>query len=567
MSAVQFASGCGCRYLAEVINGYGRRGMFQAKALQAISSLVLLAILATVTGCGDDSGAPVGEPVCGATPYRSNTGNVTPAPIIDSPQVWTFVSEPNLHPDKVTINSFEPDTSSGLIFIDPFAPSGFAVYGQPGALILDNSGTPFWFRPLGSPNLMINDFRMQQWNGSPVLSFWQGTIATPPSYTNIPAGGSEPGGCYYILDDTYRVIKTVTAHRGYAANFHDFIITPENTSLFVSSKPVPLDLSPYGGPRHGYVYDFAIQEVDLKTDQLLFFWSALDHIPLTDSFQHVSTAAQSSNVWDAYHLNSVGLTDDPEEILVSGRDTATIYRIDKQTGAIVWQLGGKHSDFTIESGAQFSWQHDARWLPNDIISLFDDGCCETPMVPPNTPFSHGLTLQLDFSSMTASLASGYYHDPNVIAPSQGSEQILPNGNVFVGWGAGPYYSEYAAAGNGSANPGLNLLYDAEMPGSNSSYRAYRNEWVGRPFYPPSVAVRSVNGETTIYASWNGSTETDSWQVLGGPMPATLSLLATAKKAGFEAAVPVTSTGPFFQVKALNNQGEVIGVSRLTKLPR
>jgi Arylsulfotransferase (ASST) len=529
--------------------------------------LALLAIVVTLASCGPDNSAPTGEPQCGTVPYRSNTGNVTPTPILDSSQVWSFVSEPNLHPNKVTINVDEPGTSSGLVFVDPFTPSSVAVFGQPGALILDNNGTPYWFRPLSSPNLMINDFRMQQLNGNPVLTFWQGTIATPPTYTNIPGGGSEPGGCYYVMDNTYHVIKTLTAHRGFAANFHDFVITPDNTALFVSSKTVPMDLTPYGGPKHGYIYDFAIQEVDLRTDQLLFLWDGLDHIPLTDSFEDVSDAAETNNVWDAYHLNSVGLTDDPEEILVSGRSTSTIYRIDKQTGAIVWQLGGKRSDFVIESGAQFSWQHDARWLPNDMVSLFDDGCCETQTVPPDTPFSHGLTLQLDFSTMTARTASEYYHDPNIIVPSQGSTQILPNGNFLIGWGAGPYYSEYAAPGNTSDNPGLNLLYDAQMPGGNSSYRAYRDNWVGNPYYPPSIAARTVDGQTTIYASWNGSTETASWQVYGGAAPASLSLLTTAAKSGFETAISVAAAGPYFQVKALGNQGQVLGISKITRLPR
>lgn len=134
--------------------------MFRGIPLPRNRLLALLAIVVTLASCGPDNNAPTGEPQCGTVPYRSNTGNVTPDPIIDSPQVWNFISEPSLHQNKVTINVDEPGTSSGLIFVDPFTPSSVAVYGQPGALILDNNGTPFWFRPLSSPNLMINDFRM-----------------------------------------------------------------------------------------------------------------------------------------------------------------------------------------------------------------------------------------------------------------------------------------------------------------------------------------------------------------------------------------------------------------------
>lgn len=340
---------------------------------------------------------------CGTVPYPSNTGHKTPNPIIKSPQVWSFVSEPQLHPMKVAINTYDARTSSGSIFLAPYAFSDDATYGQPGSLILDNSGNPVWFLPLNSPNLMNTDFRMQQLGGKPVLSFWQGTLATPPTYTNVPAGSSEPGSCYYIVDNTYRVIKTVAAQNGFTSDIHEFLLTPTNTALLLSTRTVPMDLTPYGGPQHGYVQDFAIQEIDLKTNNLLFFWDALNHIPLAESYEPASSASSSSNIWDAYHLNSIGLTDDAKDIVVSGRNTSTIYKINKPSGTIVWRLGGKQSDFTIESGAEFSWQHDARFLPPNVISMFDDNCCETSgSVPTGTPPSHGLFLQLNLATKTAS---------------------------------------------------------------------------------------------------------------------------------------------------------------------
>jgi len=80
---------------------------------------------------------------------------------------------------------------------------------------------------------------VQQLNGKPVLTFWQGTLATPPTYTNVPAGSSESGSCYYILDNTYKVIKTVTAQYGFIPDIHEFLLTPSNTALFLSTKAVP----------------------------------------------------------------------------------------------------------------------------------------------------------------------------------------------------------------------------------------------------------------------------------------------------------------------------------------
>lgn len=500
---------------------------------------------------------------CGSIPFPSNTGYTTPDPITNSPQVWSFVSEPDLHPMKITVNVFNPGTSSGLIFLAPYGFSADPIYGQPGSLILDNEGTPFWFRPLSSPNLMNTDFRMQTLNGKPVLTFWQGTLATPPAYTNAPGGSSEPDSCYYILDNTYAVIKTVSARLGFTSDIHEFLLTPYNTALFLSTKSVPMDLTPYGGPKDGFVQDFAIQEIDLNTNRLVFFWDALDHIPLTDSYEPASSATSSGNIWDAFHLNSIGLTDSLNEILVSGRNTWTIYKINKISGNIIWHLGGKQTDFTIEPGAEFSWQHDARFLPNNSISMFDDNSNGQPAPGPS---SHGLILQLDLNAMTASVHRTYFHDPNITVASQGNVQSLPNGNKFIGWGQSQYYSEYDEAGNTEIDPSLNLLYDAQMPGNNYTYRAYRHNWIGRPFYPPSIGLTSANDQITVYASWNGSTETKRWKVFAGSTSSRLVPVANATKSGFETAIPVSTKGPYFQVKALDANGQVIGTSKVVRFP-
>lgn len=501
-------------------------------------------------------------PTCGTKPYPSNTGFKTPHPIIKSSKVWHFISEPHLHPMKIKINRWKHGTSSGLIFLAPYGFSSKAIYGQPGALIVNNKGDPIWFRPLKSPNLMNTDFRVQTFNKKPVLTFWQGTLATPPAYTNTPGGSSEPGSCYYILDQSYKVLKTLHAKKGFISDIHEFLLTPQNTALLLSTKAVPMDLTPYGGPQNGFVQDFAIQEIDLKTNKLLFFWDALQHIPLSDSYEPASSATSSGNVWDAYHLNSIGLTDSKNDILVSGRNTWTIYKINKKSKKIIWRLGGKQSDFAIEKKARFSWQHDARFLPHNIISMFDDNSSGS-QVP--EPPSHGLQLKLHFSNMTATLNRSYYHDPNISVASQGNTQSLTNGNRFIGWGQSAYYSEFKKAGNTKKHPSHHLLYDAQMPGNNYSYRAYRHDWVGTPFYPPSIAARKHKEEVHVYASWNGSTETRRWHLFAGRCRNKQSYVKSVSKTGFETIIKSSNKGPYYQVKALNAKGDVIGVSKVTKI--
>ena len=496
-------------------------------------------------------------------------GATTPESTTSGSEVWNFVSAPRLHPMRVGVTTRKPGTAAGNIFVAPYN-TGATVVGQTGSLILDDSGDPVWFRPLPSASLQNADFKVQTYRDprsgrtEPVLTWWQGSIAIPPTYTNLPAGAPEPGGCYYIYDRHYRLLKTVFAHHGFFPDEHEFLLTRRGTALFLASKPIPMDLTRYGGLKDGAILDSQIQEVDLATGKLVFSWDALQHLDPADSEVSASDASSSGGVWDAYHLNSVD-EGSGGRVLVSSRNMWAAYEISKDTGKIRWQLGGKKSDFSFGRNADFFWQHDVRYRPGHEISMFDDGCCNQPDGAPEQK-SHGLILKLDFPKHRATVARTYYHHPALFSASQGNAQGLSNGNEFIGWGQSSYYSEYAGAGNSEHAPTRNLLYDAKMPGSNISYRAFRDTWVGTPYYRPHAAARRTGPHSVVYASWNGSTRTKAWQVLAGPTPRSLSVAVThTRRTGFETAVTTPAPGPYFQVRALDAAGKVLRTSKIVKL--
>lgn len=169
-----------------------------------------------------------------------------------SSQVWNFESAPDLHPMKVTINVDQPGTALGLLFVSPYTFYSAEMIGQTGALIMDQTGNPIWFRPLENRYIQNSDFRAQYYKGKPVLTTWQGTISgTQSENPNLPDGDPEPGAYFLIFDQHYRVIKKLDAKNGYTADVHEFTITKRNTALFTAIKQVPADLSPYGGPVDG----------------------------------------------------------------------------------------------------------------------------------------------------------------------------------------------------------------------------------------------------------------------------------------------------------------------------
>jgi hypothetical protein len=152
----------------------------------------------------------------------------------------------------------------------------------------------------------------------------------------------------------------------------------------------------------------------------------------------------------------------------------------------------------------------------------------------------------------------YRHVPRVRSDSGGSAQRLPGGEVFVGWGGkSPRFSEYDARGR--------LVFDARFrPQATNSYRAFLLPWRGHPGGRPALTVRSEDGRTTAYASWNGATEVVAWQLVGGPRRDALVALASRSRGGFETAIGVPGGPRYVAVRALARGGRVVATSRAVR---
>jgi hypothetical protein len=430
-------------------------------------------------------------------------------------------TRPDLRIPSLTVTHREQGVSTDPIFIAPYN----APVGQVGAVIVDNDGQPIWENPLAGK--VTTNFQVQSYRGSPVLTWWEGLIEYGHGV-----------GEYVIADASYRTIRRVQAAGGLRGDLHEFVITSRDTALLTSYVIRNADLSSVGGSRKGTIQDAIFQEIDLATGRLLLEWHSLDHVPLDESYAPVEAN------WDFFHINSVDLDDDGN-LLISSRSMHTIYKLD-HSGKILWRLGGKSNDFAIGPGAHFAWQHDARRQPDGTLTIFDNGA--TPAVE---KLSRGLILELDEQAMSATLVRQYTH-PKILSGSQGSMQLLGNGNVFVGWGEVPHVSEFDYAGR--------MLFDAVLGAKYQSYRAFRLPWTGLPAESPAIAATRASAETTVYASWNGATGLHTWQLLAGAQPDALRPVSSTQSRGFESALRTISAGPYFAVEAFDASGTSLGQS-------
>ncbi len=454
-------------------------------------------------------------------------------------EVQSFHSRVDLRPPAVTVTVRSPAAAPGDEFVAPYTGPG-----QAGPMILDQNGSLIWFKGLPE-HVSAANFRVQEYAGKPVLTWWQGDIS-------VHGFGQ---GEDVIADSTYTDIAHVKAGNGVQGDLHDFQLTPQGTALITAYDPILCNLSSVGGPADGGVTDGLFQEIDVKTGLVMFQWTSLDHVPLSDSY---TPPATTSPAWpfDFFHINSLDL-EQSGNLLISGRNTWAVYDVNSQTGQIEWRLGGKRSSFAMGAGTNTAWQHDPRELPDGSISIFDNGA--GPAVHSQ---SRGIVVSLDPHTKTAALVGQLFHPPPLLSESQGNMQTLANGDWFLGWGQVPDFSELSPSGE--------LLFDAHFPAHTQSYRAFRFAWTGIPAHPPALAVAPAAGGGggggvgggTAYASWNGATLVTAWRLLAGPAATSLTPVAQVARAGFETAIPLPAgaTGPYFAVQALAADGGVLGTS-------
>jgi hypothetical protein len=466
-----------------------------------------------------------------ARPGPASSSHPPQAAATCTPGVNSLRSVPDLSPPTACVNQAATRTAPGFLFVTPRGTQGRGN----GAAIFNNRGHLIWYDPANTP--VIHNLERVTYNGQPMLAFYQGKRA-----------GSHGVGEYVLMNEHYQVVSYIRAGNGIEADQHELTITPQNTALIGTFLPVKMDLTAFGGRAGQVVYDYVAQEIDVATGNVLFSWNSLDHVPVTDSDHAVPT---NNSIFDYFHGNSIGVTSDGN-LLISGRNVSAVYKVNRTTGAVIWELGGKHSSFTLAPAGQqwFCYQHHARQPEPNVITLFDDGG-SGPSTCPNHA-SRALTLTLDTTSHTATITRDLGHNPPLSARILGSDQTLPNGDDLVSWGNLREITEFNAAGQANF----------DMMVSGRTYRAFRAPWTGIPDYPPAVASRKGAGDAvTVYVSWNGDTQVKSWQILAGSGPSSLHPVGQPRgKTAFETKISVRTAAPRVAVQARDGSGKVLATS-------
>ncbi len=326
--------------------------------------------------------------------------------------------------------------------------------GQRGyAVVLDGKGVPVWYHSTrdGLPAVDVNN----------VIS---GTISymdyVGPSFTS-DAGALE-------LHDLADGNTTFVQPAAMPLSPHELQQLPNGDYVMIAIPIITgVDLTGLGN--YGINENMLgcnIQEIDAK-GALVWQWAATDHFdPVKDCVWPQSIAVSGRLVVDAFHCNSIDV--DPDgNLLVSARQMDSIFLISRDTGAILWKMGG--ATYTVEGApyisvvndplTSFHGQHDARLLPDNLVSLYDN----------QTEKSHAaraIIYEYDVDAGTATPV--WVYKGLVSSLAMGSLRFQENGASVIGWGIGApdlVFTEIDGKGND--------LLDFSFTDGDVSYRAIK----------------------------------------------------------------------------------------------
>lgn len=358
---------------------------------------------------------------------------------IQENRIYNDIDLPLDYPAIVTGGS---NTSPGIFSLSPFGMKN-GVPTPNYIILLDNYGIPIFYRKTVNP---VVDFKKQT-NG--LLSYFD--------------WGS---GQFYLMNDQYKVIDSVTTKNGYPTDLHELIITKDNHYLMMSYdvQKINMDTVVSGGNPEATVVGLIIQELDENKD-VIFQWRSWDHFKITDATPDIDL---TGSYIDYSHGNAIELDTDGN-FLISSRHMDEVTKISRETGEIIWRWGGSYCEnnqFTfVNDSTGFSHQHDIRRLPNGNVTLFDNGNLHS------VPFSRGVEYMLDEELKLATMVSEVKNNPITFSVAMGNYQRLENGNSILGWGwnnVPPSISEVDRDGS--------AIFFISLPDTLLNYRAFKFQW-------------------------------------------------------------------------------------------
>lgn len=431
--------------------------------------------------------------------------------IVGKPTLINGVTVPSDFPNiNVSVSN---ETAPGKVFISNWGGTSYMM-------ILENDGTPYFYKRFPNNN-QTRDFKLQP----------TGTL-TRRVYENL--------NCFVEMDSQYNNIDTFSCKNGYGTDEHDIQLLPNHHCFLIALDNQIVDMSQIvqGGQTNATVRGNHVQELD-ENHNVVFEWNCWDNFDIVDA---VHENLQGNNI-DYVHMNSIAIDYD-NNIIISSRHLSEVTKINRETGEIMWRLGGAHNQFTfVNDSYGFSYQHDVRPVPGqpNQYTIFDNGNYRIPN------FSRVVEFKIDTLTMTATKVWEYRHSPDYSTSWMGNAQRLENGNTFIDW------ADYSLPKAYEVTPSGENVYSANFAQSTACYRSFRFEWESVLAVPYLIA-ESYSDKVTLIFNKFGDTTVEKYIVYSGLSANPINPLDSTANTSIDLTNLNNNQRYYFRVTARNTDG-------------
>lgn len=354
--------------------------------------------------------------------------------------------------------------------------------GQAYKMILDTWGNPVFYQRGGA-----RDFKPQK-NGTIT---WAGFTA---------------------VDNNFNYLRGYGTVNGYGTDDHELIVMKDGSYFLIGGANESVDMSRYiaGGSPSATVLDNVIQQFT-AADELIFQWRAWDNMNILGQQQFINLTGSS---FDFPHMNSVDVDDDGN-ILLSSRSNSECTKINRDTGDVIWRLGGAYSTLTFVNDPLNGprQQHGFRALGGGHYIIFDDGNLHNPTV------SRAVEYVVDAVAKTATMVWQFRDTPDKYAYYMGNVQRMTNGNTHINWVLAGYPHAVEVDTNGVKQLEMSL-----SPGQDL-YRSWRAFWNGVVPVPYLIAEAFPDNVTLVFNKF-GDTNVSYYRIYAGTNSHPTNLVAS-----------------------------------------
>jgi arylsulfate sulfotransferase len=280
-----------------------------------------------------------------------------------------------------------------------------------------------------------------------------------------PAGDVQNAGYAIIADSNLSTLQQINFIPYAPAIFpsnqgldvHDFILISDSDYItltyywkFPTNIPARLNPAPNVSvltPVIGEVRDGAV----------VFHWDASDDTSFYANSIFDNDFSDTTTPQDYVHMNSMFVDPTDGNLICSMRDQDQVIKINRQTGVVIWRLGGLNSDFPLTADQKFLYQHDATLTDsNQTLMLFDNGDVSL------RPYTRICEFHLNYANKTVT-SFRYFNIPEPFTQLTGSVQKFGD-EYFIGGGTAQYMLEV------NPNTGQKII---EFQGNLASYRSFK----------------------------------------------------------------------------------------------